>query len=157
MDETLNRVTDMPIEQAAILWCMRLWLAGKLGTANTSSRIERMAAQLDVADAGHFIEGYMEALNRGALRSIEIGCLRCPLIGRDEQMLLDALGLAQERRTFEALLLLGEVFCPEGARAALHNAEGIGRALAGVGRFLPAPHGGGGDPDVMAWFSTSLP
>ena len=60
-------------------------------------------------------------------------------VSDDERMLLETLGLAQERRPFEALLLLRGILTPEGARAALHSAEKLGVSLARAGRFLPAP------------------
>lgn len=145
MTTGLRDVHLLTDEQAALLWCMRLWVAGRRTGTSVSTSIEQVAFRMDAADAGHFVEGFMDALNRGAGRSIEVGCVRCPKFGADEQLLLDVLALAQERRTFEALLSLRHLVGAAAARDAVQNAEGVGLALARAGRFLPAPGDGGRD------------
>ena len=145
----------LPIEQAALLWCMRVWVLGLRGAVDATGRIRRMAVQLDSGEAAPFIEGFMFALQHGATRSLAVGCVGCPRITPDEQTLLEALGLAQERRTFEALLSLRGILTPEGARAALTSAEGIGTALARVGRFLPAPDAPVGQFAHATWPATT--
>ena len=150
-----NTGGSLTVEQAGLLWCMRIWVVGQRDGRAVSGRIETVAAQLDAPDAGHFIEAFMAALNRGATRGVEVGCLRCPRVGADEQLLLDTLGLTQERRTFEALLALKPLILPEPARAAVLNAEGVGTALARVGRFLPAPPAA--TADLGTWFGIFSP
>lgn len=144
MQASLSDVRDLCIEQAALLWCMRLWVAGRLGAGHSGARIERMAVQLDAGGAGPFMEGYMAAINGGARRPIQIGCMGCTKVGADEQLLLDTLGLVQERRMFEALLALGPLVGRDAARAAVGNAERAVLLMARAGRFLPAPDGEAG-------------
>ena len=141
MPETGNDLLTAPVEQAALLWCMRFWVAGRRGSTGAAARILRMTGQLDAPDAAKPIDGFMKAVESGMLGTVEIGCLRCIAIGNDERLLLDALGLAQERRLFEALLILRRLLTPEAARTALFHANALGVALARVGRFLPAPEG----------------
>lgn len=129
----------LPVEQQALLWCMRAWVAGLQQPIEAGSRIQDMMARLDAPDAAPYFEGMMFALRHGATRRLAVGCACWRHVSDDERMLLETLGLAQERRPFEALLLLRGILTPEGARAALHSAEKLGASLARAGRFLPAP------------------
>jgi hypothetical protein len=136
-DERLS----LPVEQAALLWCIRFWVANANANPDdvATHRIQDMLARLDAPDAAPYVEGFMFALSHGAIRQIGVACVCQPRIGPDERTLLDAMGLAQESRPFEALLLLRGLVTPDAARAALHSAEGLGAELALAGRFLPAP------------------
>lgn len=129
----------LPIEQQALLWCMRAWVAGLQRPLEAGSRIQDMMARLNAPDAAPYFEGMMFALRHGATRRLSVGCVCWRHVSDDERMLLETLGLAQEPRPFEALLLLRGILTPEGARAALHSAEKLGVSLARAGRFLPAP------------------
>jgi hypothetical protein len=147
----------LPVESAALLWCMRIWVAGKLQSIEVDARIERVLDTLGAAAAAPFIEGMMFAVGHGATRQVAVHCMCRPAISADEQALLDAVALAQEYRPFEALLLLRGFLSPEGARAAVCSAEGIGIELARVGRFLDAPSGSlqhfglSSDPRLSPW------
>lgn len=129
----------LPIEQQALLWCMRAWAAGPRQPIEAGPRIQDMMTQLGAPDAAPFLEGMMFALRHGATRPLAVGCVCRRRVSDDERMLLETLGLAQACRLFEALLTLRGVLTPEGARAALHSAERLGVSLARAGRFLPAP------------------
>lgn len=129
----------LPIEQQALLWCMRVWVAGLRQPIEAGPRIQDMMTQLGAPDAAPFFEGMMFALQHGAARQLAVGCVCWRQVSDDERMLLEMLGLAQACRLFKALLMLRGFLTPEGARAALHSAEQLGVSLAGAGRFLPAP------------------
>lgn len=128
-------------EQGALIWCMRAWVRSLRCELDTDPRIQGVLGALGAPDAAPYLEGFMFAVGNGATRTIAVQCACCPAVSPDEQLLLDALGLAQEQRPFEALLRLRACLSPEGARAALRSAGGIGAALARVGCFLPAPDG----------------
>ncbi len=129
----------LPVEQQALLWCMRVWVAGLPQPAEAGPRIQDIMARLGAPDAAPYFEGMMFALRHGAARRLTVECVCWRRVSGDERVLLETLGLAQERRLFEALLLLRGLLTPEGARAALHSAEKLGTCLARAGRFLPAP------------------
>ena len=129
----------LPLGQQALLWCMRVWVAGLHHPVEAGPRIRDMMAQLGAPDAAPFFEGMMFALRHGATRPLAVACVCRRQVSDDERMLLETLGLAQACRLFEALLTLRGVLTPEGARAALHSAEQLGVSLARAGRFLPAP------------------
>ena len=134
-DERLS----LPLEQGVLLWCIRVWVAGLHQDVATRQRIADMLGRFGTAEAAPYFDGFMFALSHGATRRIGIQCICQSSITPDERLLLDAFGLAQEARPFEALLLLRGLATPEAARSALRSAEGLGEAMAGAGRVLPAP------------------
>lgn len=129
----------LPLEAGALLFCIRRWVADvrhpRAGGEPASDLLRRLGA----GPAGPFLDGMMFAVRHGAARPLGIGCMCHPRVTADEQVLLDAAGLAQERRPFEALLALRAILTPAAARAALQSAEKLGAALACAGLFLPAP------------------
>lgn len=129
----------LPIEQGVLLWCIRLWVMEALQPIGAEQRILEVMARLDAPDAAPHFGGFMWTLSHGATRRIAVDCTCHPRVNEDERVLLDVFGLAQEARSFEALLLLRGLLTPEGARAALRSAEGVGAALARAGRYLVAP------------------
>ena len=129
----------LPVEQQALLWCMRVWVAGLQQPVEAGLRIQDMMAQLGAPDAAPFLEGMMFAVRHGATRPLAVACVCQRQVSDDERVLLETLGLAQACRLFEALLMLRGILMPGGARAALHSAEQLGVSLARAGRFLPAP------------------
>lgn len=139
MSEIRDERLSLPIEQGVLLWCIRSWVMEMRRPAGAEQRIDDMLDRFGVPEASPYLKGFMFALSHGAARMIEVQCICCTRIGEDERALLDVLGLAQAVRPFEALLALRGLVTPEGARAALSSAEGVGHVLAQAGRFLPAP------------------
>ena len=129
-------------EQGAILWCMRVWVAGLHQSIGAEDRIQGMLDRLGASEAAPPLLDFMAALRAGAARTIAVDCVCQANISDDEQALLDTVALAQESRLFEALLLLRSFLHREAAPLALDSAEDIGRALARVGCFLPVPEAG---------------
>ncbi len=130
---------DLPIEQAVLLWCIRLSVMGMKQGAAVQPRIDEMLEALDASTAAPWLKDFMVALSQGCTRMIEVTCVCQPRIGPDERALLDILSLAQAMRPFEALLLLRGFVTQAAAIEALRSAEGVGVALALAGRFLPEP------------------
>jgi hypothetical protein len=81
----------------------------------------------------------MLVIARGATRQIGVNYLCQAEISGDEHALLDILSMAQNDRSFEALLLLRCLVTREEAQAGLCCAERCGEALARAGRRLPPP------------------
>lgn len=128
-----------PIEHAALLCSMRLWVLGLRRAIGAPARIARVLSQVDAADAQGGLDTFMDAFRGGTTRPVGIACVCHPRPSDDERTLLDVFGLAQERRPFEALLLLRGMLTADAARQALSGAGQVGTVLARAGRFLPAP------------------
>ncbi len=134
----IHRLT-LPIEQAATLWCIRVWTLDTHDPAGAAWRIPGMLARLGAPAAAPAFLALMAAIRRGAPRPIAIGCICSPTVSQDERALLDVLGLVQDHRGFEATLLLRSLLSPAGVRDALPAIEHFTTALARAGRTLPAP------------------
>ena len=132
----------LPVEHSVLLWCMRAWVAGQRHPIQAAQCIEDMLARLDAPGAAPYLEGFMFVLRHAATRPLAVACMCYPRVTGDERALLAVFRLVQEARPFEALLLLRGPLTPEGARAALRSAEGVGLALARAGRDLAAPDAG---------------
>ena len=129
----------LPVEQGVLLWCMRaLVIEMKSGTP-ADTQIDELLTALGAPSASPCLRRFMVAISRGCTRMVDVQCVCLRRISPDERALLDVQALAQAMRPFEALLLLRGFVTQEGADAALREAEGIGRALAQAGRFLPEP------------------
>lgn len=139
MQQPRDERLSLPVEQGVLLWCIRVWVAGLHQDVAARPRIADMLGRLGAQEAAPYFDGFMFALSHGATRRINIQCICQSSVAPDERVLLDAFGLAQESRPFEALLLLRGLATPEAARSALRSAEGLGGAMAGAGRMLPAP------------------
>jgi hypothetical protein len=144
MSPATDERLSLPIEQGVLLWCIRVWVADlqqapQQEAAGAARRIPDMLARLGAAGAAPYFEGFMFALSHGATKRIAVHCICQPKVGADERALLDAFGLAQEARPFEALLLLRQLSSPAAARSALRSAEGLAQAMTAAGRMLPAP------------------
>jgi hypothetical protein len=139
MAEQHDERLTLPIEEGVLLWCMRAWVLELRRPFGAEQRIDNMLDRFGTLGAAPYLKGFMFALSHSAARSIDVQCTCCMRIGQDERALLDVLGLTQAARSFEALLMLHGLVKPEGARAMLRSAEGVGAAFAQAGRFLPAP------------------
>lgn len=131
----------LPIEQGILLCCIRTWVAGLHHDIDAIARIDAMLTHIDAPHAAPYLDGFMFAISQGATRRIAIQCPCTRTLAPDERLLLDTFGLAQQARSFEALLLLRGLVAPQAARAALQSAEAIGDHLAGAGHHLAAPDG----------------
>ena len=129
----------LPIEQGALLCCMRMHVIGMRRGIAVETRIDEMLEVLGAPAASPCLRDLMVALSQGCTRMIEVRCVCEKGLDADEWALLDVLSLAQAMRPFEALLVLRGFTTQSGASAALRGAEGVGTALAQVGRFLPEP------------------
>ena len=152
MPELADERLSLPLEQGVLLWCMRSWVLEMRHPSGLEPKIHDMLDRFGVPRASNHLQSFMSVLSQGAARMIGVQCVCCTRIGADERALLDVLGLAQDMRPFEALLLLRGLVTPECARAALQCAEAVATVMAEAGRFLPAP-----DEEVCRYTLAPLP
>ena len=131
--------TALPLAPRALLWCLRMQAMQLRHGADTQARVDAMLGQLGAPAAGPPLRRLALALLHGAARELEVLCVCQAEVADDERALLDLLALAQAQQPLPAFLALRGVLPAADAGAALHDAEGIGAALAGAGRMLPAP------------------
>ena len=135
----LHQSLPTPILESVVLRCMRLWVMQMRRGIRAEPQVIDLLERLGAPSASPYLERFMLALSTGATRMIEVQCVCRPLICADERALLDVLSLAQDLRSFEALLILRGFTTPDGATAALQDAEGVGSELAKAGCLLPPP------------------
>jgi hypothetical protein len=128
----------LPVEEGALLWCIRIWVIGLQRPIRAAPRIAEMLTRLGAPEAAAPFEAFMAAIRGGATCRIDVDCMCQLRVGPAERTLLDVLSLAQDSRPAEALRLLHGLVTPEAARAALRSAEALGTALARSGRYLPS-------------------
>ena len=121
MSDPHDERLTLPIEQGVLLWCMRAWVGEMRRPAGLEPRIHDLLGRFGVPQAAGAMQRLMSALSRHAVRMIDVQCVCCTRVGADERALLDMLGLAQDMRPFEALLLLHGLVTPAGARAAFRR------------------------------------
>jgi hypothetical protein len=73
-------------------------------------------------------------------RPLDVRCLHCRVLGRDEGRLLQIVSLFQHRRPGAAAAVLGDWLPPAAQRLAAVPAEGLARALGEAGLLLPWRH-----------------
>jgi len=126
------------IERSVVLWCMRIWVLGRRRDIGAAWRMQEALERVGAPAAAPALGAFMRTLRNGALQPIDIQCTCWRGVREDEHALLDVLALAQERRPFEALLLLRTLATPEAAGAALTQAQCVAASLAHAGWRLGA-------------------
>lgn len=118
---------DLPMLDGAVLWSMRAWAIGLSRGLDVGAEIAGLFDLLGTPAATPCHDAFMQALNRGAMRMLEVNCVCHPEVSEDEQVLLDIFALHQEGREHDARGLLEKMIMPEHARAAN---EAAGRLVA---------------------------
>lgn len=134
-----NPFTALPLAPRALLWCLRMQAMQLRHDADTQARVDAMLGQLGAPMAGPPLRRFVLALLHGPARELHVLCVCQTEVVADERALLDLVALAQAQRPLDAFLVLRDVLPAADAGTALHDADGIGAALAQAGRVLPAP------------------
>ncbi len=129
----------LPVAENALLWCMRVWVAGLNRDIGAERRIEDVLALLNAPEAAEYLFGFMFALRHAAVRTIGVECPCRPRVSADERLLLGVFALAQKGQSLDAMLALRGLVSAPGARVAWLSAEGVAGALLRTGRRLAPP------------------
>jgi hypothetical protein len=140
----------LPTLENALLWTMRAWVIGRCYNRDTAGRIDDVFHKLGVAAGARHLDGFMTALSRGALRSLEVNCVCHPAVSDDEAALLEIFALQQQERhegAFEVLAAMAtEVTAIDGCDSANRLVIALGEAghdlalrLPASNRFAPLP------------------
>ena len=127
----------LPLVEHVLLWSMRVWVIGRLRDVDVTDHIREVYGQLQAVEASVYLELFMQALNRGATRTLDVNCVCYPEVTADESALLDVFALQQERCGEEALALLARMVTRNAAIAGCHSAGQLVLALNAAGQVLP--------------------
>ena len=112
MAPILDERAALPPAQGVLLWSMRAWVLGLMRSTDMGARIRGAFAGVDAADAAAGLSGFMEALDGGGIRTIDVGRMCNPRISADEHLLLGIFVSVQAGRTADAARVLrGMVAC----------------------------------------------
>lgn len=122
----------------AILWSMRAWVLGLLRDVDMGPRIRSAMAGVDAADAGPGLVGFMETLDVGGIRAIDVETMCNPRLSADERLLLGVFASVAAGRTAEAARVLRGMVGPRSVAPVLERVEDVVAALVEAGHSLRA-------------------
>ncbi|WP_159996878.1 hypothetical protein [Roseomonas sp. 18066] len=132
-----ERLDALPELEGALLWSMRAWALGLSRGIAVADEIQAMYADLGAPEAAHCLNGFMTALNNGALRMLDVNCVCHPAVSGDEFDLLDVLALQQEERGDDAIALLARMVAHEEAAEATAWITRLIARLNAAGHIMP--------------------
>jgi hypothetical protein len=135
-------LTTQPIDaisqrERVMLWTMRAWVIGITQKIPVEEQIQDAFQRIGAPDATVQLYAFMWILSQGASRMLDVDCVCSTKISGDERALLDILALSQQRRTFEAMILLRSLVKSTRALAVADCASDIVRTLSAAGFVLP--------------------
>ena len=126
LDETPEPETD---PSRILLWMIRKWVAAHKGSDRARETLAYAMAEADAPRLKATLDTVMETLTRHAARRITVVGSCSPIISGDEQLLLDAVALAQAESKVETGLILSPMLRRSGVLA-------IGSAVAALAHQL---------------------
>ena len=124
--------------QGVLLWSMRAWVLGLMRSTDMGARIRGAFAGVDAAEAAAGLSGFMEALDEGGIRTVDVGRMCDPKISADERLLLGAFASVQAGRTADAARVLRGMAAARSVAVLLDRAEDVASALMDAGLVLLA-------------------
>jgi len=138
-DDAAGAVSALPPLEHALLWCLRAWAMGRCRGRDCSGRIAEVFSGLGAPAAAGCFEGFMWALNHGAVRVLDVRCACAAAVSADEAALLDAFVLAGAPadagpgRPLAAAAPLEGMTTPAATRACLDSAARVLALLRAAG------------------------
>lgn len=129
---------SLPSLEKALLWTMRAWALGHCRREPVEERIQTVFDHLHASEAAYHLEHFMQALGRGALRSLEVNCVCNEVFSADEATLLEIFALQQREQHEEAFEKLSSMTTEFSAMAGCDHANRAALALAEAGHFFAA-------------------
>ena len=136
MNPILDERAALPSAQAVLLWSMRAWVLGLARSLDMGARIRGAFAGLDAEDAAASLVGFMEALDDGGVRTIDIERMCSPRITRDECLLLGVFSVVQAGQAGKAAAVLRGMVAARSVPVALGRAEDVASAMLDAGQQL---------------------
>src|SRR3954451_4751891 len=127
---------ELPWLEGSILAAMRTWVLGCKRGVSTEVPVQVLFANLRASEAAAELDRFMQALNRGCTRMIEVSCTCEPLLSDDEALLLDMFALLQQGGNPAATVLLARLVEPAAAHLAAGPALAVIQVVAEAGHVL---------------------
>ena len=139
MNSILDERAALPSAQGVLLWSMRAWVLGLARSVDMGVRIRGAFAGFDAEDAAASLAGFMEALDDGGVRTIDIGRMCSLGVTVDERLLLGIFSAVQAGQAGKAAAVLRGMVAARSIPVALDWAEDVASALLDAGQQLAFP------------------
>ena len=87
---------ELPWLEGAILAAMRTWVLGCKRGVSAETSVQVIFANLQAREAAEHFVRFMQALNKGCTRMINVYCTCEPILNDDEVMLLDVFAILHD-------------------------------------------------------------
>lgn len=124
------QLADQPFAEQFTVWAIRSWVAGLKEGAARSFALQRGFDLAGIPEGAGTLDGLLSTVARGAVRSIDIRCVRCRWLSDDERALLAAIGGCQAGAKAAAHVVLGDFVVPAATRVAAEYAATLAADLA---------------------------
>lgn len=91
-------------------------------------------------------EALFSIIGVAARRCLDVRHIHCPILGLDEERLIQLVGFLQQAQPKQAFDILSDWLFPAAARMAIDPAKGLANALASVGLTIPMRKTAGPSP-----------
>lgn len=132
-------IESLPFASQFAIWSARCWVTAlkleqpfDVVSGNTFDRF-------GLKDAQRHLDEFFLVVAHAAGRQIDIRCLKCRYVSRDEMVFRQALAATQGGQPFRAYHDLRQWLAPAAARIAFNALVRLGEALASGKLTLPAP------------------
>ncbi|MBS0643409.1 MAG: hypothetical protein U1E70_06965 [Acetobacteraceae bacterium] len=122
--------------EGTILAAIRTWVLGCKRGVSAERPLQILFGNLRAFPAAEHLDHFMQALNGGCTRMIEVCCTCEPMLSGDEMLLLDMFALMQEERHEAATDLLARFVTATAAHDASGHALAIVQVLREAGHAL---------------------
>ncbi|MBK1658542.1 hypothetical protein [Paracraurococcus ruber] len=141
-------VRDLEPEALFCVAVLRRWVAARRPGAADAPDWREVCRQGELPDAAvQAFDTFLDAMHRGMRRPLDIRCCACPVLGRDEALLLAMLEALQRHDALGALDVLADWLAPPCVMPALPLAERLAAAAGDCDIRIAAPAPVGPDPD----------
>ena len=134
----LDERAKLSAAEGVLLWSMRAWVLARCRSEDlrVEARIEAALDALDAGEAGCRLCGFMDAVERGGTRTVEVERMCARQLTPDERALLGVFACAQAGRVADAVRSLRGMVGSAAVEPALERAVDVAKALAGAGHAL---------------------
>lgn len=126
----------LPPAHGVLLWSMRAWVLGLARSTDMSARIRGAFAGIEAEDAAPGLSGFMQAVEDGGIRAVDVGRMCSHRVTEDERLLLAIFRMVQAGEAAPAARALRGMVASGSVAAALASADDVASALLDAGHLL---------------------
>lgn len=126
----------LPPAQGVLLWSMRAWVLGLARSTDMTARIRGAFAGIEAEDAAPGLSGFMQAVEDGGIRAVDVGRMCSHKVTADERLLLEVFRTVQAGDVASAARTLRGMVASGSVASALGCADDVASTLLDAGHLL---------------------